>query len=86
MAHSSINTLSLDPKDPLLVPENEMMRVLEFLGFQMTAGQVDIGLFDQITNSLVGICSGDFCLELIEIKRKWKRILAQCDDQEVPEK
>ena len=57
-------TLSLAPTDGPLVPEQEIMRVLQFLGFQMIAGQVDVGLFDEVTNTLIRICTGDFRLEL----------------------
>jgi len=84
MQHHPNIALSFEPRVHLLVPEKEIIGVLEFLGFQMTAGRVEIGSFDQIANTFIGISSGDFCLELIEIKRKWKRILTQCDDQEVP--
>ena len=76
--YPTIPALSFEPRDHLLVPEQEIMRVLQFLGFQMIAGQVDVGLFDQVTNTLIRICTGDFRLELVEAKRKVKVIFAQC--------
>ena len=79
--YPTIPALSFEPRDRLLVPEQEIMRVLQFLGFQMIAGQVDVGLFDQITNTLIRICTGDFRLELVEAKRKVKVILAQCQGE-----
>jgi len=76
--YPTIPALSFEPRDHLLVPEQEIMRVLQFLGFQMIAGQVDVGLFDQVTKTLIRICTGDFRDELVEAKRKVKVILAQC--------
>ncbi len=76
--YPTIPALSFEPRDHLLVPEQEIMRVLQFLGFQMIAGQVDVGLFDEVTNTLIRICTGDFRLELVEAKRKMKVIFAQC--------
>ena len=83
MQHHPNIALSFEPRVHLLVPEKEIIGVLEFLGLQMIAGRVDIGLFDQFTNTLISICPGDFRLELVEAKRKLKAILAQCGAQEV---
>jgi len=76
--YPTIPALSFEPKNHLLVPEQEIMRVLQFLGFQMIAGQVDVELFDQVTNTLIRICTGDFQCELIEIKTRIKFFLDQC--------
>ena len=76
-AYPTIPALSFEPRDRLLVPEQEIMRVLQFLGFQMIAGQVDVNSFDQIVNGLVKACRGDFQCELINTKTKIKFILDQ---------
>ena len=64
--------------ESILVPEREIKKVLQFLGFQMFAGQLEVEAFDQIINGLIGTCEDDFQFELIELKRKIKSILAQC--------
>ena len=76
--YSNITALSLKREVHLLVPEKEIIGTLQFLGLQMIAGQVDVGLFDEVTNTLIRICTGDFRLELVEAKRKMKVIFAQC--------
>jgi len=81
--HPNTTALSFKLEVHPRVPEKEIVEVLQFLGSQMVAGRVDIRPFDEIANTFIGISPGDFCVELSEIKRKWKRILAQCDAREV---
>ena len=56
-------------------PKEEIRAVLEFLGFEMVEGRLDVETFDQIVNGLIKACHGDFQCELAEIKRGWKFIL-----------
>ena len=71
---------SFEPTDPLLVPEKEIVRVLEFFGLETVEGRLDIEIFDQISNGLIKACHGDFQGELFKVKRKVKLILDhQCE-------
>ena len=54
------------------------MTTIQFLGFQMFAGQLEVEAFDQIINGLISACDDDFQFELVEVKRKVKVTLAQC--------
>ena len=65
------------------VPEEEIRRVIQFLGPRLIGGGIDIPTFDQVMNGLIKACPGDFRWELVEAKRTLKAILAQCDAQEV---
>ena len=56
--------------------ERTIREVLEFFGHEMVEGHLDAETFDQIAKCLIKVCHGDFQCELVEIKRKWKLILA----------
>ncbi len=56
--------------------ERTIKEVLEFFGHEMVEGHLNAETFDQVANSLIKVCRGDFQCELYEIKRRWKFILA----------
>ena len=62
-----------------LVPKEEIRRVFQFLGLALICGKIDVPTFDQVVNGLVTVCNGDFQLELLEIKRRVKFVLDQCE-------
>ncbi len=56
--------------------ERTIKEVLEFFGHEMVEGHLNAETFDQVANSLIKVCGGDFQCDLAEIKRRWKFIIA----------
>ena len=77
--HITKFVLHFNSESQPLVPEKEIRRVLEFIGIALICGQVDVESFDGIVNGLVTVCHGDFQIELLEIKKRIKSVLDQCE-------
>ena len=70
-------TLNFNPETQPVAPEEEILRIFQYLGFLLICGQIDVPSFDQIVNGLIKTCRGDFQCELINTKTKIKFILDQ---------
>lgn len=72
-------TLHFNPETRPLIPEEEILRVFSFLGLALICGRIDIPSFDRVVNGLITVCHGDFQCDLIEIKKRIKFILNECE-------